>query len=250
MMKGYTGKLLRVNLSNGKILKEEISDPMKRDFMGGRGFAVKLLWDEVKHVDPLSEKNKIIFSTGPLTGQPLPSSGKMVVASKSPLTGGYGDGNIGTMASVHLRKAGYDVMVVEGKSGKPSYLLIENESVKIMDASELWGKNTFEAQDVLEKKHGRNSGILLIGPAGENLIHISVVMSQRGRAGGRPGNRMGTWLNSYTLQRCGVMIEASYASAGPIRFSWNPPSRDDPGNRRTAPLSGRERPPQLSLSHL
>jgi len=197
-MKGYTGKLLRVNLSNGKILKEEISDPMKRDFMGGRGFAVKLLWDEVKHVDPLSEKNKIIFSTGPLTGQPLPSSGKMVVASKSPLTGGYGDGNIGTMASVHLRKAGYDVMVVEGKSGKPSYLLIENESVKIMDASELWGKNTFEAQDVLEKKHGRNSGILLIGPAGENLIHISVVMSQRGRAGGRPG--MGAVMGSKNLK--------------------------------------------------
>ena len=198
MMKGYTGKLLRVNLSNGKILKEEISDPMKRDFMGGRGFAVKLLWDEVKHVDPLSEKNKIIFSTGPLTGQPLPSSGKMVVASKSPLTGGYGDGNIGTMASVHLRKAGYDVMVVEGKSGKPSYLLIENESVKIMDASELWGKNTFEAQDILEKKHGRNSGILLIGPAGENLIHISVVMSQRGRAGGRPG--MGAVMGSKNLK--------------------------------------------------
>jgi len=198
MMKGYTGKLLRVNLSNGKILKEEISDPMKRDFMGGRGFAVKLLWDEVKHIDPLSEKNKIVFSTGPLTGQPLPSSGKMVIASKSPLTGGYGDGNIGTMASVHLRKAGYDVMVVEGKSEKPSYLLIENESVKIMDASELWGKNTFEAQDVLEKKHGRNSGILLIGPAGENLIHFSVVMSQRGRAGGRPG--MGAVMGSKNLK--------------------------------------------------
>jgi len=197
-MKGYTGKLLRVNLSNGKILKEEISDAMKRDFFGGRGFAVKLLWDEVKHIDPLSEKNKIVFSTGPLTGQPLPSSGKMVIASKSPLTGGYGDGNIGTMASVHLRKAGYDVMVVEGKSGKPSYLLIENESVKIMDASELWGKNTFEAQDVLEKKHGRNSGILLIGPAGENLIHISVVMSQRGRAGGRPG--MGAVMGSKNLK--------------------------------------------------
>jgi aldehyde:ferredoxin oxidoreductase len=197
-MKGYTGKLLRVNLSNGKILKEEISDPMKRDFMGGRGFAVKLLWDEVKHVDPLSEKNKIIFSTGPLTGQPLPSSGKMVVASKSPLTGGYGDGNIGTMASVHLRKAGYDVMVVEGKSEKPSYLLIENESVQVMDASVLWGKNTFEAQDILEKKHGRNSGILFIGPAGENLIHISVVMSQKGRAGGRPG--LGAVMGSKNLK--------------------------------------------------
>jgi aldehyde:ferredoxin oxidoreductase len=171
---------------------------MKRDFLGGRGFAVKLLWDEVKRVDPLSEKNKIIFSTGPLSGQLLPSSGKMVIASKSPLTGGYGDGNIGTMASVYLRKAGYDVVVVEGKSEKPCYLLIEDENVKVVDASDLWGKNTFEAQDILEKKHGRNSGILLIGPAGENLIPISTVMSQKGRAGGRPG--MGAVMGSKKLK--------------------------------------------------
>jgi len=191
-------KLLRVNLSNGKVSKEEISDSMKRDFLGGRGFAVKILWDEVKRVDPLSEKNKIIFSTGPLSGQLLPSSGKMVIASKSPLTGGYGDGNIGTMASVHLKKAGYDVVVVEGKSEKPCYLLIEDEDVKIVDASDLWGKNTFEVQDILEKKHGRNSGILLIGPAGENLIRISTVMSQKGRAGGRPG--MGAVMGSKKLK--------------------------------------------------
>jgi aldehyde:ferredoxin oxidoreductase len=197
-MKGYAGKLLRVNLSNGKVSKEEISDSMKRDFLGGRGFAVKLLWDEVKRVDPLSEKNKIVFSTGPLSGQLLPSSGKMVIASKSPLTGGYGDGNIGTMASVYLKKAGYDVVVVEGKSEKPCYLLIEDENVKIVDASDLWGKNTFEAQDILEKKHGRNSGILLIGPAGENLIRFSTVMSQKGRAGGRPG--MGAVMGSKKLK--------------------------------------------------
>ncbi len=197
-MKGYAGKLLRVNLSDGRIFQEEIPEAMKNDFLGGRGFAVKLLWDEVKRIDPLSERNKIIFSTGPLTGQSLPSSGKMVVASKSPLTGGYGDGNIGTMASVHLRKAGYDIVVVEGKSERPSYLLIENERVTIMDASELWGRNTFEAQDALEKKHGRNSGILLIGPAGENLIHYSVIMSQKGRAGGRPG--LGAVMGSKNLK--------------------------------------------------
>src|SRR4030042_2453136 len=113
-MNGYAGRMLRVNLSEGKVSKEEISDSMKRDFLGGRGFAVKLLWDEVRHADPLSEKNKLIFATGPLTGQAIPSSGKMIVASKSPLTGGYGDGNIGTMASLHLKRAGYDAVGVEG----------------------------------------------------------------------------------------------------------------------------------------
>ncbi len=197
-MKGYAGKMLRVDLSNERISAEEIPDAMKKDFLGGRGFAVKLLWDEVKHVDPLSEKNKIIFSTGPLTGQSLPSSGKMVIASKSPLTGGYGDGNIGTRAAVHLRKAGYDVMIVEGKSEKPCYLLIENEKAKVMDASELWGKNTFEAQDLLERRHGREAGILLIGPAGENQIPISLVISQKGRAGGRPG--LGAVMGSKNLK--------------------------------------------------
>lgn len=197
-MNGYTGKLLRVNLSDRKITKEEISESMKKDFLGGRGFAIKLLWDEVKHVDPLSERNKIIFSTGPLSGQLLPSAGKMVIASKSPLTGGYGDGNIGTMASVHLRKAGYDVLVVEGRSEKPCILLIEDENVKIVESPDLWGKNTFEAQDLLEKKYGKNSGILLTGPAGENLIPISTVMSQRGRAGGRPG--MGAVMGSKRLK--------------------------------------------------
>jgi len=198
MMKGYAGKLLRVDLSEGKISKEEISESMKKDFLGGRGFAIKLIWDEVKKIDPLSEQNKIVFATGPLSGQLLPSSGKMVIASKSPLTGGYGDGNIGTMASVHLKKAGYDMVVVEGRAERPSYLLIEDGNVKILEASDLWGKNTFEAQDILEKIHGRNSGILLIGPAGENLIRISTVMSQKGRAGGRPG--MGAVMGSKNLK--------------------------------------------------
>src|SRR5512143_2357412 len=197
-MKGYAGKLLRVNLTERKVSKEDISNEMKKEYLGGRGFATKLLWDEVSHVDPLSESNKIIFSTGPLTGQSLPSSGKMVIASKSPLTGGYGDGNIGTRAAVHLRKAGYDVLIAEGKSEKPCYLLIENEKVNVMDASELWGKNTFEAEDLLERKHGRNSGILLIGPAGENQIPFSVVMSQKGRAGGRPG--LGAVMGSKNLK--------------------------------------------------
>jgi len=204
-MKGYAGKLLRVNLSNRKISKEEISDSVKRDFLGGRGLAVKLLWDEVRQADPLSEKNKLILATGPLTGQPIPNSGKMVIAAKSPLTGGYGDGNIGTMAAVHLKRAGYDAVVVEGKSASPCYLLIEDEKVAVVEAPDLWGKNTFEAHDLLEAKHGKNSGILLAGPAGENLVRISTVMSQKGRAGGRPG--MGAVMGSKKLKA--VVVKGS-----------------------------------------
>jgi len=197
-MKGNLGKILRVNLSDGRISKEEISEEMRRRFLGGRGFAAKILWDEVRGVDPLSEENKVVFSTGPLTGLPLPSSGKMVIASKSPLTGGYGDGNIGSMAAVHLRRAGYDVLIVEGRSEIPCYIAIEDEEVRILDARDFWGKLTFDAQDKLQTKHGRNTGVLVIGPAGENMVRFANVISQRGRAGGRPG--MGAVMGSKNLK--------------------------------------------------
>ncbi|UCD70714.1 MAG: aldehyde ferredoxin oxidoreductase family protein [Syntrophobacterales bacterium] len=197
-MKGDAGKIVRVNLSDGKVSKEEISEEVRKKFLGGRGFAAKILWDEVSSVDPLSDGNKIIFSTGPLTGLPLPSSGKMVIASKSPLTGGYGDGNIGSMAAVHLRRAGYDVLIVEGRSERPCYIAIQDEEVKILDARDLWGRTTFEAQDNLEAKHGRNVGILVIGPAGENMVGFANVISQRGRAAGRPG--MGAVMGSKNLK--------------------------------------------------
>lgn len=186
-MESYTKQLLRINLSSREFKTEIISEEMIRNYIGGRGFAIKILWDEVRQVHPLSEDNKLVFSSGPLTAQPLPSSGKMIVASKSPLTGGYGEGNIGTKAAVHLKKAGYDVMVIEGKFERPCYLSIEDDTVEFLDAQEIWGKNTFQAQDWLEEKHGKNCGILLIGTAGEQLIPYSVIMSQKGRAGGRPG---------------------------------------------------------------
>ncbi len=197
-MKGYAGKNLRVNLSGGRMTKEEIPEEMMRKFLGGRGFAAKILCDEVSGVDPLSEGNKIVFSTGPLTGLPIPSSGKMVIASKSPLTGGYGDGNIGSMAAVHLRRAGYDVLIVEGKSERPCYIAIQDEKVEILDGRDIWGKMSFEAQDSLEAKHGKNVGVLVIGPGGENIVRFATVMSQRGRAGGRPG--MGAVMGSKNLK--------------------------------------------------
>ena len=93
---------------------------MAHGFLGGRGFAIRILWDELKRgIDPFSPDNKLVFAAGPLTGFSLPSSGKLVVASKSPLTGGYGDGNIGTLAAVQMRKAGYDAVIVEGRAKKP-----------------------------------------------------------------------------------------------------------------------------------
>ncbi len=187
-MKGWNGRFLRVDLTKGKLIRQEYPEDLAKRFMGGRGFAVKLLWDELEPgTDPLGPENILIFAVGPYTGFNVPNSGKMVVAAKSPLTGGYGDGNLGTMASPNMRKAGLDAIIVTGKAKKPSYLWVEDDEAEIVDASDLWGLDSYEAERRLKKKHGAASGALLIGPSGENLCRIATIVSQEGRAGGRPG---------------------------------------------------------------
>ncbi|MFN4190100.1 MAG: aldehyde ferredoxin oxidoreductase family protein [Pseudothermotoga sp.] len=190
--------ILRVNLSTRRVTREEIDEKTLDDFMGARGLATKIIWDEVKGVDPLSSENKLVVAAGPFNGLRTPSGGKLVIASKSPLTGGYGDGNIGTMASVHIRKAGYMAIIVEGTSDKPVYLYVEDDHVSILSAEGLWGLSTFETERKLKQVHGDHVGILSIGPAGENLVKFAVVISQEGRSGGRPG--MGAVMGSKKLK--------------------------------------------------
>ena len=197
-MKGWWGRILRVDLTDNKVWVQEYSEEVAKNFIGGRGLAAWILWNEAKNVDPLGPDNKLIFASGPFNGLPTPSGGKMVIAAKSPLTGGYGDGNLGTMATVHLRKAGYDALVVEGKAKKPVYIYIEDDNVSILSAEGLWGKSTFETEKELKEIHGKNVGVLSIGPGGENLVKYAVVISQEGRAAGRPG--MGAVMGSKKLK--------------------------------------------------
>ncbi|UCH70080.1 MAG: aldehyde ferredoxin oxidoreductase family protein [Candidatus Bathyarchaeota archaeon] len=202
-MNGWTGKFLRVNLTKGKAVIQEYDPNLALTFLGGRGFAVKILWDEVEPgIDALSPKNKLIFAAGPLTAFPLPSSGKLVVAAKSPLTGGYGDGNIGTLASVQLRRAGYDALVLEGKAKKPTVLWIDNDETELLDGRDLWGLGSFETEKKVKEEHGGTVGVVEIGPAGENLVKISLLVSQEGRAGGRPG--MGAVMGSKNLKAVAI----------------------------------------------
>jgi len=185
---GWWGKVLYVDLTAKKTKEIVLDEKYYVEYIGGRGLAVKLLWDlNPVGVDPFSPYNHLVVATGPLSSMPLPSSGKVQVASKSPLTGGYGDGNIGSMASYHLRRTGYDAIVITGAFRKPGYIYIENNKVEFHDAEDLWGKSTFETEDKLMSIHGKNAGYLVIGPAGENLVRYATVISQRGRSGGRPG---------------------------------------------------------------
>lgn len=198
-MKGWTGNILRINLSLKNFKKEIFSEEFAKKWVGGRGFAVKILWDELKPgIDPLGPDNKLIVALGPISGIPAPNTGKTVVAAKSPLTGGYGDGNIGSRVTDNLRKAGYDLLIVEGKAEAPEYIYIEDEKVEILPAQQIWGKGSYETMNWLYKKYSRGAGILTIGQAGENKVLYSIIRSLEGRAGGRPG--MGAVMGSKNLK--------------------------------------------------
>jgi len=187
-MRGWRGKILRVNLSKGKVLTEEYDANLATKYIGGRGFAARILFDELEPgIDPLGPENKMVIAAGPLTGLPGPSLGKLVIAAKSPLTGGYGDGNIGTMAAVQMRRAGFDAMIVEGRAEKPVYIYVEDERGYILSADGIWGKTSFETERALKEVHGRDIGALVIGPGGENMVKYATVVSEGGRSGGRPG---------------------------------------------------------------
>jgi len=198
-MKGWTGSFLKIDLTNSKSTIEHYEERLASNFLGGRGFAAKILWDRLKAgTDPLTPENLLIFATGPLTGIGLPNSGKLVIASKSPLTGGYGDGNTGSWAAVNIRKAGYDALIIEGKAPTPVIIQIKNKTCEFLDAKDLWGKNSFETEEKLRKKFSKLAGIISIGQAGENLVRFATVVSQEGRAGGRPG--MGAVMGSKNLK--------------------------------------------------
>jgi len=185
---GWMGKILRINLSSKRYRYEDLSEHLLVNYIGGRGFAIKFLWDELKpKTDPLSLENKIILATGPLSGVFLPSSGKLVVATKSPLTNGYGDGNIGGYISTSIKMCGIDGIIVEGKADKPIYLYITPDEVEFKNAEYIWGRGAIETDYILRKDYGNDIGTLIIGPGGENLVKYAVVITEYGRAGGRPG---------------------------------------------------------------
>ncbi len=212
---GWSKNILWIDLTRRTWRLWRYDGSMARMFMGGRGFAVKILWDFLKPgTDPLGPENLLILAIGPLTGLPGPSTGKLVVAAKSPLTGGYGDGNIGSMAALHMKAAGYDAIVIEGASDKPVYIYIEDDKVEFRDADHLWGLDTFTVERRLVKEFGRNVGVLSIGPAGERLVRFATIISQEGRSGGRPG--IGAVMGSKKLKA--IVIKGTRR---PEVFDWD-----------------------------
>ena len=189
MLGGYMGKILRVNLSTKEVKVEPINEELARKFIGARGYAAKIIFDEVpRNADPLGEENKLIFATGPLTLTTAPTGGRYDVVTKSPLNNVIAASNSGGFFGPELKKAGFDMLIVEGKSDKPVYLWINDGNVEIRDASHLWGKDTYETTDTLLEEVGdKTAKVACIGPAGENLTLQACVINDKARAAGRTG---------------------------------------------------------------
>jgi aldehyde:ferredoxin oxidoreductase len=187
-MYGYQGKVLRIDLSKGVSQVEDLNLEEAKKFIGGRGLGTKLFVDEVSpSVDALSPENKILFATGPLTGTPTPTGGRYMVVTKSPLTGTIASSNSGGYWGAELKFSGYDVIIVEGRSEKPVYVMIEDDQVEIRDAAHVWGKVVSETTETLLKEVPEKSRVLTIGPAGEKLSNMAAVMNDVSRAAGRSG---------------------------------------------------------------
>ncbi len=204
MSYGYSGQILRVNLSKGTTSAEELDELFYRKHLGGAGFVSYFLLKELQPgIDSLGPENKLIFALGPITGVPLSGSGRHCVGAKSPLTGGYAKSESGGFWGAELKHAGYDGIIVEGKAEKPVYLWIHDGEAEIKDASHLWGKNTKEAQETIRTELGDSLiRVTGIGPAGENLVRIACIMNDLKDAAGRGG--MGAVMGSKNLKAIAV----------------------------------------------
>jgi aldehyde:ferredoxin oxidoreductase len=199
MLNGYGGNILRVNLATGKITKEPTPAQVARDYIGGRGFGAYFLYKEVpKGADPLGPENKLIVSSGPLSGLMIPGAGKCDWTTKSPLTGGYASASLGGLFTAELKYAGLDSIIIEDISPKPVYLFIDDRKIELRDASEYWGKGCLTVEHELKKKYGEEFQVAVIGPGGENGVLYAHINHDYGRQAGRGG--VGTVMGAKRLK--------------------------------------------------
>ncbi|MBE9501320.1 MAG: aldehyde:ferredoxin oxidoreductase, partial [Chloroflexi bacterium] len=166
-MFGYMGRILRVDLTNGRISEQNLKEEECKMFLGGSGLATKYLFDEVpKGADPLGPDNELIFMTGPLTGTESPSAGRYCVVTKSPLTGFWGEANSGGSWGVYLKNSGFDGIVFRGISPKPVYLVIDDGKAELRDANNLWGRGVSETDRLIKEELGEEFNVACIGIAG------------------------------------------------------------------------------------
>ena len=215
--RGYTGRILRVDLSEGMIRTGELDEDDAFRFIGGSGLAAKIIYDEVDpSIDPFSPENRLVFMTGPLEGTIVPCSCRYVVAAKSPLTEAWGEAHASGFWGPELKAAGYDGVVVEGKASSPTYIKITDGDVELLDASGLWGLGCLDTERALKADYGGRFRVVCIGPAGERLVRYASIIGDGGRTAGRCG--MGAVMGSKNLKAIIVKGSSRVQVADPERL--------------------------------
>ena len=215
---GWQRKLLRVNLSAGTCVSEPLNMAWAESFLGQRGLATKYLMDEIDpKVDPLSEHNKLIIATGPLTGTMASTGGRWSAVTKGALTGAIACSNSGGQFGGELKMAGWDMVILEGRSPKPVYLYIEDGHAELKDAGHLWGRSVWEVEPAIKKAHQDPLiRVASIGPAGENGCRYACIVNDLHRAAGRSG--VGTVMGSKQLKAIAVRGTVGVRPADPQAF--------------------------------
>jgi aldehyde:ferredoxin oxidoreductase len=200
---GYAGKILRISLGNKTSREEPLSEEMAQDFIGGAGFGIKYLFDEVKPgIDPLGPDNILVFAPGPFTGAGVPCASRMAVTGKSPLTGAVGMALSGGEFPTEMKFAGWDAIIIEGKADAPTYVAVGERNVRFYDAKHCWGTLTFDCQQIIKNElRDQNVRVCCIGPAGEHLSKMACIVNER-RAVGRKG--LGAVMGSKNLKAIAI----------------------------------------------
>ena len=215
MGNGYWQKALRVNLTTGDVGIESIDEKDLKAFIGGAGLAAEILRREIpEKIDPLSPENLVIFGTGPFQGPSVPGGAKFSIMGISPLTGTYADTAAGANWGPSIKDAGYDLLILEGRSEKPVYLHIVDDDVQIRDASSLWGKDTVDTIDTIRADNGDDKlSVAAIGPAGERMVAIACIAVDKHSFGGRCG--LGAVMGSKNIKAVAVRGTKTVAVADP-----------------------------------
>ena len=175
-MLGYGGKILFVDLSCATTRTESFDEAFARLYLGGNGFAAKLLYDHVRPgIDPFDPDNLIVFAVGPITDTTVVGNSRACVASKSPLTGLFFDSTFGGRFPDTMKRTGFDAVAISGRADRPVYLLVEESGASIKPAAHLWGRTTIEAVQAIQAVEGPEADAIAIGPAGEHLVRFAAI---------------------------------------------------------------------------
>ncbi len=216
-MYGWTGTILRIDLTSGSVTREALDRKLARDFIGARGLGGAIIRAEVDpKADALGPKNKLVFATGPLTGTFAPSAGRYNVVTKGALNDSLAASNSGGNFGPEVKYAGYDAVIIEGKAAKPVYLWIKDDQVEIRDAAALWGHTVPDTTDLVRAETDDDAKVACIGPAGEHLALVANIMNDMHRAAGRTG--VGAVMGSKNLKAVAVLGTGAVQVADPEGF--------------------------------